>query len=329
MEKLLASLPDRPQPIVIRLAVTLLIVVLSGLIQVGVFHLTGFNGFFLLLPGIFAAGILFDRGSAFFATLLALGIATYITASAEPAILASSSVYEQVIPIFLFGVTAFAIAFVSEALRSTMERLIKVEKAKDILLRELDHRTKNNMMSISSLLRLQAKVASNSETKNALRSSADRIQVMANVHEHLASSSPDRAVVMSQYLEELCERIEELAAAAASAVTLRCTVDETILPEKKALPLAFVANELVTNSFKYAFPDNRQGIIDIKLMTDGDVILTVSDNGVGRNADAKHGMGTRLINTMVQQLSGTVVYKETSPGLSVTVRVPYQERRVN
>ena len=327
MEKFLASLPDRPQPAVIRLGFTLLIMVLSALIQVGVFHLTGFNGFFLLLPGIFATGIVFDRGSAFFATFLALGIATYIAVSAAPTTPALASVYEQAIPIFLFGVTGFAIAFVSEALRITMERLIKLEKTKDVLLRELDHRTKNNMMSISSLLRLQAKVASNNETKNALRSSANRIQVMANVHEHLTGSSPDRPVSMSEYLEELCQKIEDMAAA--STVTLRCSVDETVLPEKEALPLAFVANELVTNSLKYAFPDNRQGIVNINLKTDGEVILTVSDNGVGRDPDAKDGLGTRLIDIMVQQLDGTVAYEEMNPGLSVTVRFPQTERRIN
>src|SRR5262245_61029269 len=175
---------------------------LSALVEIGVLHLTGFNGFFLLLPGIFTAGILFDRGSAFFATLIALGVAAYITASVE-ATATSISVYEQAVPIFLFGVTGIITAFVSEALRNTMERLIKVERTKDVLLRELDHRTKNNMMSIASVLRLQARVSSNNETKDALRSSANRIQVMADVHDHLASSSPDRSVNMSQYLEEL------------------------------------------------------------------------------------------------------------------------------
>src|SRR5262249_54534448 len=162
--------------------------------------------------------------------------------------------------------------------------------------------------------------AANNETKNALRSSANRIQVMANVHEHLTGSSPDRPVSMSEYLEELCEKIEDLAAT--STVTVRCSVDETVLPEKKALPLAFVANELVTNSLKYAFPDNRQGTVDINLKTDGEIVLTVSDNGVGRDPDAKEGLGSRLINIMVQQLDGTVAYKEMDPGLSVTVRVP-------
>jgi len=319
MEKFIATLPDRPQPIIIRYGLTLFIMVLSALIQIGVFHLTGFNGYFLLIPGIFVTGFLFDHGSAFFATLLALCIATYTTASDG----AIGSAYEAAVPLVLFGVTGFAIAFVSEALRNAMERLVKVERTKDVLLRELDHRTKNNMMSIASVLRLQARVSSNNETKDALRSSASRIQVMANVHDHLTPSSTDRSVNMSQYLEELCDRIEELNARA--AVSVKCNVDKTILSEKKALPLAFIVNELVTNSLKYAFPDNRQGIIDVGLRTDGDVILMVSDNGVGRHADAKPGVGTRLIDVMVQQLAGDVQYEEIDPGLRVTVRVPNKE----
>jgi two-component sensor histidine kinase len=316
MERLFNSLPSHPQPNVVRFGFTLLIMALSALMYLGMLHLAAFNGFFVLLPGIFAAGILFDRGSAFFATLIALLIATYTTASIE----ATASAYEWAIPILLFGITGIAIALVSEGLRNLMERLLKLEKTKDVLLRELDHRTKNNMMSISSLLRLQAKVASNNETKNALRSSANRVQVMANVHDHLTPSSPDRAVNMGHYLEELCQKIDELSPK--SAVTVRCNVDGTILPEKKALPLAFIVNELVTNSLKYAFPDNREGVIEVALKTDGEVILTVSDDGVGRKVDAKHGVGTHLIDVMTQQLAGAVQYKNEDPGLRVTVRVP-------
>ena len=318
MERFLETLPGRPQPIFVRYGITLLIMALSALIQIGVFHLTGFNGFFLLIPGIFVTGFLFDHGSAFFATLLALCIAAYTTFSE-----AVGSPYETAIPIFLFGVTGFAIAFVSEAVRNAMERLIKVERTKDVLLRELDHRTKNNMMSIASVLRLQARVSSNNETKDALRSSVNRLQVMANVHDHLTPSSADRAINMSRYLEELCQRIEELSAR--SAVVVKCNVDKTILSEKRALPLAFIVNELVTNSLKYAFPENRQGVIDVGLKTDGDVILMVSDNGVGRHADAKPGVGTRLIDVMVDQLAGDVEYEEVNPGLRVTVRVPNKE----
>ena len=123
MEKFIATLPERPQPTIIRYGLTLLIMVLSALIQIGVFHLTGFNGFFLLIPGIFVSGFLFDHGSAFFATLLALCAATYTTASGE----AVGSASEAAVPLLLFGVTGFVIAFVSEALRNAMERLVTVE----------------------------------------------------------------------------------------------------------------------------------------------------------------------------------------------------------
>jgi two-component system, sensor histidine kinase PdtaS len=224
MERFLASLPSRPQPLWIRIGVTLIIMALSALIQMGVLRSSGFDGFFLLLPGIFASGVLFDRGSAFFATLLALGLAAYVARSAEA--------YEEVIPLVLFGLTGLAIAFVSEALRTTMEKLHKAERTKDVLLREIDHRTKNNMMNVASVLRLQARVASQGETKEALRGFANRIRVMANVQDHLTPSSPNREVNMSRYLEELCRRIEELDMR--SAVTIRCKVDESVLAEKKA-----------------------------------------------------------------------------------------------
>jgi two-component system, sensor histidine kinase PdtaS len=134
----------------VRFGFTLLIMGLCALVEIGIFHLAGRTGFFLLLPGIFATGIIFDRGSAFFATFLALAFVTYLFGSFTPA-------YEQTVPLFLFGITGLAAAFVSEALRTTMERLIKAERTKDVLLRELDHRTKNNMMSARNRLSRNAK----------------------------------------------------------------------------------------------------------------------------------------------------------------------------
>ena len=85
-------------------------------------------------------------------------------------------------------------------------------------------------MSMASVLRLQARMASNPETKDALRSSARRIQIVANIHDHLTPSSPDRAVHMGHYLEELCQKIEEMRPT--SGVAVRTTADEIVLPEK-------------------------------------------------------------------------------------------------
>ena len=316
MEKFLANLPDRPQPMAVRLGVSFFIMALCALVQVGIFHLSGFTGFFLLLPGIFASGILFDRGSAFFATLIGLVLAVYLSPPLAQA-------YEQGVPLFLFGLTGLGIALVSEALRNTMEKLVKAERTKDVLLRELDHRAKNNMMSMASMLRLQARVASSLETKDALRSSASRIQVMAKVHDHLTQSSPDRPVNMGQYLEELCQNIEEMRATA--GVIVQSTVDKTVLPEKIALPLAFIVNEHVTNRLKYDFTHGRDGVIGVDLKTDGEIILTVKDNGVGRAPDAKAGVGTRLIDVMAQQLGANIQYEETNPGYRATINIPQRE----
>jgi two-component sensor histidine kinase len=69
-------------------------------------------------------------------------------------------------------------------------------------------------------------------------------------------------------------------------------------------------------------PHDRHGVVDVDLKSNGEVILEVSDNGVGRDSTAKPAVGTRLIDVMVQQLSGTIVYESADPGLSVTVRVP-------
>ena len=257
--------------------------------------------------------LIFDHGSGFLATIIGLILALYVMPP-----LAQSP--EEVVPLFTFAIIGFAAAFVSEALRNVMERLIKAERTKDVLLRELDHRAKNNMMSMASVLRLQARATSNYEAKEALRSSASRIQVMANVHDHLSPSSPDRSVNMKQYLEDLCHNIEEMRAT--SGVIIRSQTDDTILPEKQALPLAFIVNELVTNSLKYAFPGGRDGIVEVALKSDEDVVLHVSDNGIGRGEDAKAGVGTRLIGVMAEQLDATIQYEDAKPGCRVTVRIP-------
>ena len=315
MEKFLGSLPERPQPALVRIGATLLIMGLSILLQVGLFHIAGFTGFFVLLPGIFASGLIFDRGSAFLATLMAIAFGLCVSPSPLESV-------EHLVPLILFGIVGVAMAFASEALRNVMEKLMKAEREKDVLLRELEHRAHNNMMSMASILRLQARVASHPETKNALRTSANRIRVMADVHEHLSPSAPSRDVNMKMYIESLCQKLEEMSAT--TGVTIRTQTDHTILPEKKALPLAFIVNELVTNSLKYAFPGNRSGLVDVDLKTDGDVILSVSDDGIGRGDDPKGGVGTRLISVLADQLDATISYEDANPGCRATLRIPNQ-----
>ena len=312
MERLLAILPDKPQPLWVRYGTTAGIVAVSCAVQTAVYAYAGFAGFFLLIPAIFAAGIMFDRGSALFATFASAALAAYLIPISED--------WRHAVPLILFVATGVATAFVSEGLRRVMERLIEEQRAKDVLLRELDHRTKNNMMTMVSLLRIQARATRNPEARAALQAASERIGHMAQIHSHLEPESPDRMVSMLAYLEELRRKTDEMIQG--RPIVLRLACDGTQLPEHNALPIAIIVNELLTNSLKHAFPDDRAGTIELGLKRDGDVIVTVRDDGIGCADGARDGIGSRLVSQMTAQLGGTVERRSAEPGCVTTVRVP-------
>jgi two-component system, sensor histidine kinase PdtaS len=312
VENLLAILPDRPQPVLVRYGVTVGIILLSAVIQLVIHEYTGFTGFFLLLPGIFAAGILFDRGSGFLATLAGAGLAAYLTPLGED--------FRHLVPLTLFVLTGFATAIVSEGLRKILEKLATADRTKDLLLRELEHRTKNNLAIMSSLLHFQARAAPGGETRAALRAASSRIRVMADLHNFLKPSGSNRLISMDKYLNELFDKMEEFHGQASITLSVAGHMD---LPESYALPIAILTNELVTNSLKHGFPDGRAGNIEVKLGKDGGVLLEVRDNGVGCPTDTKEGVGSRLMHAMAEQLSGTLSREHANPGCRTTVRVPF------
>ena len=313
MENLLAILPDKPQPMLVRYGATLGIILLSAVIQLGLYDYAGFSGFFLLLPGIFAAGIMFDRGSGFLATIAGVGLSGYLTPlGAHP---------HQLLPLALFVLTGFATAIVSEGLRKILEELATADRTKDLLLRELEHRTKNNMAIMCSLLHLQARAASGGETRDALRSASSRIRVMADLHNFLKPSGSNRLVSMDKYLNELFDKMEEFQGQA--LITLSVNAGRMDLPESHALPIAILINELVTNSLKYGFPDGRTGNIEVKLWKDDGLLLEVRDNGVGCPTDTKEGVGSRLMRAMAEQLNGTLTREVAGRGCRTIIRVPY------
>src|SRR5262245_22387200 len=174
MEQILWLLPKHRQPVLVRYGVSAAIILVCCAVQYAIYRVAGFAGLFLLLPGIFVAGILFDRGSAFFATALGALVSIYLMFPAWPALDAP-----VVVPIVLFLLTGVAMAIVSEGLRMALERIVKAEREKDLLLRELRHRTKNDIMNIGSILRLQSRRASAEEGSNAHGGAAQRVEARA------------------------------------------------------------------------------------------------------------------------------------------------------
>jgi two-component sensor histidine kinase len=319
MERIVKLLPEKPQPFLVRYGVSAVIMLLCCGLQYGTYRLAGFTGIFLLLPGIFASGILFDRGSAFFSTILGAMIAFLLIFPSWQ--LPDATVF---VPITLFLVTGFAVAVVSEGLRKALERVVKSEREKDLLLQELRHRTKNDVMIIVSLLRLQARRASVEEIKDALMGAARRVEVMAEVNDFLRDAPG--TVEMDQYLGELCRKLGD-SLSGVRPIAIRVEADRVHLPAKDAVPIGIITNELVTNCLKYAFPENCVGTISVRLHDDGDIHLVVEDDGIGCEENVKEGSGSMLMQLMTRQLGGTLKRSRPTNGCRVEVSIP-KERKI-
>jgi two-component sensor histidine kinase len=298
-----------------RYALTAAIMLVCCAVQYLVFRVSGFTGFFVLLPGIFLAGLLFNRGSAFFATAIGCLFGVYILFPGFE--LPSSGVY---VPLILFVITGFFLAIAAELLRKAIERVAAAERDKDLLLRDLRHRTKNDIMNITSVLRIQARQATTPEIRDALMGAAGRVDVMGEVHTFL-EHSPE-TVNLGAYLTDLCQR---LAAAHRGVRPIDIVVeaeDAHVKPEH-TLPVGMIVNELVTNSLKYAFPGGRPGRIDVSVRDGGgDLVMRIEDDGIGCEEDTPEGTGSMLMKLMVRQIGGNVTRETPAQGCAVTVRLP-------
>jgi two-component system, sensor histidine kinase PdtaS len=312
MEKLLEFIPGPRLPLPVRYGLTVVIILVCDLLQVGLQAHSRFPGFFLMLPGIFFCGLLFNRGSGFLAALLSL-LFSMFAVSFNPS--------DDLLPFTLFGVTAAGTAFVAEILRKVMVRLVESERSKTLLLQELAHRTKNNLAILSALVRLQAK-DKDPGVAEALENTSHRITVLAEVYDHLMLRDDTKVVDAREYLAQVFEKIRSILDPA-MPIAITTESDEYYMPSTQAVPLAIIANELVTNAYKYAFSDGRPGHIHVALKVQDAIELSVSDNGIGlKNAETPGGFGSRIIALLTQQLGGSLHYERLEAGCRVVLRIP-------
>lgn len=320
MENLLLTiLPRRPTSILVRYAVTGAIVGSAGLLRLALDEPLRGYPLLLFIPAVFLSALLFDRGSGFLATLLSAGIAAAYFVEPRVSVFVEPRHW---FPIFLFVLIGFAIAAVTEALRKTVRRLERLERAKAVQLEELGHRIKNDLATVGSLLRLQARSVNNGPAREALESATVRLNVIAQVHQRLRHSDGDLAIVeMSSYLEDLSRGLGDLLRDV-RPIALRVTSDPVVLPSNQAVSVGLIVNELATNAFKYAFPDGEGGTVDIMLRGNADnVMIIVEDNGVGCPPNAGEGVGSRLIKLMAAQFNGTVSRMPAPKGCRTEVRL--------
>jgi PAS domain S-box-containing protein len=179
---------------------------------------------------------------------------------------------------------------------------------KEVMLKEIHHRVKNNLQIISSLLSLQSSTIEDKEANAVLKESQNRVRSMALIHEKLYQSNMLSRIKFSEYIQGLTTYLIP-AYEQTGHVTFHIEADDVWLSLDAAVPCGLIVNELISNALKYAFPDGKPGRIELSASAEGDLIkLVATDNGVGIPAgkDILDGntLGLQLVHSLVGQLEG-------------------------
>jgi two-component sensor histidine kinase len=191
----------------------------------------------------------------------------------------------------------------------------------EVLLRELQHRMKNNLQLIVSFLALQKRQTTNEEARERMSAVLDRVLAIGLAHDQLTFKDSGSSVNMEDYLTALCANIDPHR----PDISITVNVDRVRIPLDRAVPIGLIVNELVTNSLKYAF-DAAGGIIAVAFRADeviGQAELTVQDNGRGMKGARPGAFGLRLVQMLAGQLGGSLTQDGASEGTLVVLRLPY------
>ena len=212
--------------------------------------------------------------------------------------------------------------------RESQAELTQALADKDLLAREIDHRVKNNLTMVGSLLSMQRKAATSDETRNALDEAAARVIATARVHEQLHKSDHLGVIAFGNYLEGLCTELTN--SMQRSEVSLICKCDAIDVPADKALSLGLVANELITNAFKHGCLAGATTILVQLIEEDAEFILSVSDDGVAAErvgSEPTVSMGHRMIEALSRQLDAKLKFPSAGMPSCYSIVVPMRGLR--
>lgn len=198
---------------------------------------------------------------------------------------------------------------------------------KEMLMKEIHHRVKNNLMVISSLLNLQSRYIKDEKSKEIFKESQNRAQSMALIHERLYRSTNMKSIDFADYIRSLTRDLFNTYSTQEDRIDLKMDVEDVEVDIDNAVPLGLIINEIVTNSLKYAFPDETAGTISISFHKQKDqYLLEVSDDGIGIpeefEVEKSDSLGMMLINSLTYQIGGELEM-ERSPG--TTFRIKFKD----
>lgn len=205
------------------------------------------------------------------------------------------------------------------------QKLAESLRLKEVLVREIDHRIKNSLSVVGSLLMMQSRRSDNAEVKAALENASSRISTIANVHASLYSGSHSETVAFDEYLTKLTKQLAQ--SHGDSDLVIGVDAEAVSVGSDSAVSLGILTAELITNAIKHATHDGKSPSIRVSATTQGeDFILRISDDGPGLPDDfdpAKtSGLGMQIIRSLAKSLSGVVETPKGEPGAVFLVRIP-------
>jgi PAS domain S-box-containing protein len=210
--------------------------------------------------------------------------------------------------------------------RNAEIRLSRSLTEKETLLKEIHHRVKNNLQTVSSLLTLQAEKVEEDRARSALLDSVTRVNSMSMIHERLYGATDQREVRFDEYLAELVEHLLTLGVPTPLEPEVELEVAACLLDIDTAVPLSLVANELISNALKHAFAAVEEPRLIVRLSASAETLqLVIGDNGPGvptsDGSAPPAGLGLQLVDALVKQVRGTLT-RESTAGHTVMVTVP-------
>ncbi|MEO8514813.1 MAG: PAS domain S-box protein, partial [Ignavibacteria bacterium] len=207
---------------------------------------------------------------------------------------------------------------------------IKSLREKELLLKEIHHRVKNNLQIIISLLKLQSKYVYDPRDLEIFNKSRSRVETMSLIHEKLYKSKDISQIDIGNYLKDLVSHLLNAYKVNSSIIEFNISAENILMTIDTAIPCGLIVNELINNILKHAFPDGYKGKIELNLRrSDENVVLEVTDNGIGIptefDMDKSDSLGMRLIDTLVKQLDGIIEVNSLNGSNGTKVVIEFKE----
>jgi len=213
------------------------------------------------------------------------------------------------------GIALWMLRKRNRKIKSQNKVITKALKEKDILLREIHHRVKNNLQLVSSILTLQGRSVDNETAAQAINEGKNRVRSMALIHQDLYNKESITGISVGEYLSKLTSELFATYNVKSDRIKLVSDIEDLELDIDTLVPLGLIINELFSNCLKYAFPDDREGSLSISLREINEkLVLKIKDNGIGfdQNDLRENSFGNTLISALTEQLEGEIVTKSNN-----------------